>query len=140
MKVIKDLLLAMLNATLILVALCLFLAWQVSNSAGQVAERFAGAIVQISPLKDEAVAIRSEVVGLREDLANLRTLPSNLTASAQTALEDRISALNARVEAIDTRIAELDQIPERAAIAAVDHAANRMNGFVSSYSSCEPAS
>ncbi|MEM8630853.1 MAG: hypothetical protein AAGF74_06440, partial [Pseudomonadota bacterium] len=79
-KVIRDLLLAMVNATLILVAICLFLAWRVSAAVGDVTERFAENLELATPLADEVQAMTQELKDLRSDLDKLSQSGSDLSS------------------------------------------------------------
>lgn len=138
MKIVKDLFLAVLNATLILVAVCLILGLMVARTAERAADRFHDGIETIRPLQTQVSDATAALVGLREDINALRTRPGALSPEARASLEARIDALSATMAQMETRFEELDEIPERLASSAINTAADRIEGFVSSYRSCTP--
>lgn len=115
-KTIKDLLLALLNATLILLALCLFLGWKLAQSVDGIRAGFAENLQVIAPLRDEAQGIRGELAGLRSDLRAIRqqdlaTLDPETRTKLNNAL-DRLSDLETNLEETQTRLAGLVDNPE----------------------------
>lgn len=70
---VGGLLLAFLNATLILAALCLWLAWGALSSAEGVAAQIGEAAETVLPLRAEIVTLTGEIAATREELATLRT-------------------------------------------------------------------
>jgi len=69
-NLILDLLKAMINATLMLLALCLFLGWKLVGSVQDVTGKVTEAVVQITPVQDRIQDLRLEVVGLRSDIVS----------------------------------------------------------------------
>lgn len=113
-KVIKDLMLAVLNATLILIALCLFLAWQLAQTTQAVVDRAAQAVDRVAPVQTELAELNSEISGLRADLAEVRDgagdqLSDGVQAASER-LEARIEGLENRIDGIQARLADLDAI------------------------------
>ena len=123
MKILKDLFLAMINATLLLVALCLFLLWQLSGTAQQIASDFAGNLKGLQPIATEINGLRGELDSLRADLVNApRTL--------QTELSTRLDNVDARLAGLDTRLQTIAQTPDRLMTVAIDQSSTRiMNGI-----------
>ena len=62
-KVLKDLALALVNATLILVAVCLFLAWQLSRTVEGLLANAAGQLQVVEPLRARMAETRAELAG-----------------------------------------------------------------------------
>jgi len=115
-KTLKDLLLALLNATLILLALCLFLGWKLAQSVENVRAGFSENLQVIAPLRDEAQGIRGELAGLRSDLSAIRqqdiaTLDAETRTKLNSAL-DRLGNLETKLEETQMRLAGLVDNPE----------------------------
>ena len=81
MKTVKDLILALINATLILIALCLFLGLMVMNRANDITATFASNLIKLEPLKDEVSAAREDIAGLRTYIAALKATPGTVSAA-----------------------------------------------------------
>jgi hypothetical protein len=92
-RTLGSLALAVLNATLILLALCLWLAWHVLSEARAISGALAEGLAQVSPVGSELAGLRAEVAGLRGDLAGLQ------------GQGEGVAALGARLAALDTRLA-----------------------------------
>ena len=110
-KVIKDLLLALLNATLILIALCLFLAWQIAQSAEVMVDRAAQAVERVAPVQAELESLRAEVAGLRSDLDDVRSTAGAQADAAAERLQTRIDELEQTLATAQARLAELRALP-----------------------------
>ncbi|HKL46839.1 MAG TPA: hypothetical protein VJ906_11440 [Roseovarius sp.] len=95
-RLVGNLLLALLNATLILAALCLWFAW----SALSTAERVSG---QISAAAETVLPMRAEIAGLTEEIAAAR---ADLAARDTTGGAN-MSALEARIAGVEAQLAEL---------------------------------
>lgn len=126
MKIVKDLLLALLNATLILVALCLFLLWQVSRSGERIAESFANGLSVLAPVSQSVDELRAEVEGLRSDLTVLTDDTTELSASAKANLEAAAARLDQALTSIEADMATLAATPETLTDYAIDQAATRI--------------
>ncbi|SFK66067.1 hypothetical protein [Shimia haliotis] len=125
MKTVKDLLLAMINATLILVALCLFLLWQVSKSGERIAESFASGLTVLAPVEQSVDGLRKEVSDLRTDLAELTNGQFILTDAAVSRLEMTSARLDRAMTGLEDRMAELSAKPEKLTDYAIDKTASR---------------
>lgn len=138
MTTIKNLLLALLNATLILVALCLYLGWMVMQSAEQAADTFASAVGNIAPIRNEVSDVKDSVAGLRADLQLLAGQPGVLSETAEAALESRVNVIAARLDRLETSLAALSEVPENTVEAAIDLSANRAADLITQFRSCTP--
>ncbi|KPA22780.1 hypothetical protein shim_10680 [Shimia sp. SK013] len=127
MKTIKDLLLAMLNATLILVALCLFLLWQVSRSGERIAESFASNLSLLKPMEQRIDETRQEVAGLRSDLAALANGTTELSDAAKMRLDNAATRLDQAMRGIEADVAKLAATPETLTDYAIDKTATRVS-------------
>ncbi|WP_226629785.1 hypothetical protein [Alloyangia pacifica] len=137
-KTIKTLLLALLNATLILVALCLFLALQLSKRVEQVTDSFARNIVTIDPLRQEIATMTAEVSGLRADLGSLREGGSDMTTEAAQRITARLDTLDTRLDAASQRIERLLDSPEDLVDRAVERAAEELRLGIHDFRNCVP--
>lgn len=87
-----SLVLAALNATLILLALCLWLGWNVLSEARAISGGLAEGLARLTPVTAELSGLRAEVAGLSSDLA------------ARPGQGDGMAAFEARLAALDTRV------------------------------------
>jgi prefoldin subunit 5 len=92
-----DLALALLNASLILAALCLWLAWSALRAAERVGEDLRQVSENVLPLRAEIAGLSAEIAAARDDLARLRE------AGAAT------EALEAQVAGLETELRELTE-------------------------------
>ncbi len=142
-KTLKDLMLALLNATLILLALCLFLGWKLAQSVENIRDGFAENLQLVSPLRDQAQGIRDEVAGLREDLATIRDKQGDLDFAVKAKLSaalDRLGELEANLENTQARLAGLVDNPEDLIDYAVTTSTEAAAAQVMRVRGCVPAS
>ncbi len=103
-RVAGKLVLALVNATLILVVLALFLGLRLAGTMERVAEASVAAAMaqatQFTPLRDEIAGLREQISGLRDDLTSL---PGDTTGD----IAERITAVSARLDRIEARLAEV---------------------------------
>src|SRR6056297_561264 len=88
-----NLVLALLNATLIIAALCLWLAWGALAAAERVSGQIEAAAQTVLPLRTEIVSLTEEIAAMRADLADLRADG----AADRAALEERIAGVQAEI-------------------------------------------
>ncbi len=136
MKTIKDLLVAMINATLILVAICLFFLWRLSDTAERVVARFAQNLQIVQPLATKVDGLRNEVANLRSDLAGISLDNSALTTQAAEVLQTRANALQLELEGINSSLVRLADTPENLMQSALDDVATRVSGRIGSVANC----
>ncbi|SFM26893.1 hypothetical protein [Shimia aestuarii] len=130
MKTLKDLLVAMINATLILVALCLFLLWQLSGTAKDIAGQFSENLHIVKPLEGEAQALRAEVAGLRTDLGALAQASGDRSQELRRDVEARLALLDGKLDNLQTSLTRIAVTPDRLMTVAIDETADRMiNGL-----------
>lgn len=129
MKTVKNLLLAMLNATLILVALCLFLLWQLSGSVERVSTGFAENLTSLAPAQARISALTDEVAALRGDLATLR---------AEGAVADKLSEIELKTERLQGILDGVATTPEQLMQASIQQAAESATDLIFGLRGCEP--
>lgn len=125
MKIVKNLLLAMINATLILLALCLFLFWQVSNTAERIAGEFAGNLAVLEPVTQSVQGLNAEVVALRGDLSALMAGSGDLATQGSQQVQARISALQADLDQLQSTMDRIADTPDRLMVTAIDAASDK---------------
>lgn len=136
MKTLKDLLVALINATLILVAICLFFLWRLSDSAERVVASFAQNLQIVEPLETRVDGLRNEVANLRRDLASISLDGSTLTTQATERLQSRANTLQSELEGINNSLARLADTPETLMQSALDDVATRVSGRIGAVASC----
>lgn len=130
----------MINATLILVAICLFLGLKLAGTVERVAGRLSDNLAAAAPLRGEVAAMTDELRGLRADLSTLTAEPGILADRGAEALSGQIAALDGRLETamervdeIGVRIGAVAEDPailmDRAVRAATDQAAQGLAGL-----------
>jgi len=125
-KLIMDLLKAMVNATLLLLLLCLFFGWQLMGRVNQVTDQVTEAVAEMAPLKTRVEALRGELVGLRSDLQN-GTLPA----------APQLDGIEARLDYISEELTRLRALPATIVQQAAESAAAELSGQIIRLTSCE---
>lgn len=104
MKTVKDLFLAMLNATLILVALCLFLLLQLSGTVERVTTGFAQNLVVLTPVADRIQNLSNEVAALRGEISSV---------GEDIDMQAKLSELGAKANQLEELLRDIRDTPER---------------------------
>ena len=102
-KTVLDLAKALLNASLILLALCLFLGWKLMAAAEGVTANATVIASQVAPL-------RTAVTGLKQEVAGLRSSVQSGTVPAE-----RLTRLEARLAKVQDTLADMRTLPQLAA-------------------------
>ncbi|MBE1284690.1 MAG: hypothetical protein GJ676_15370 [Rhodobacteraceae bacterium] len=137
-KTIKDLLLALLNATLILVALCLFFAWQLSATASEIATNFAKSLVPLAPLRADVQGLSDELKSLRAELSGLGDKVGEEASADLYVLRSRIEAYDLKISELKTRFAELDEVPDQLIDKAIEQSVDRVAMRMIEFRGCVP--
>ncbi len=141
-KTLKDLFLALLNATLILLALCLFLGWKLAQSIDNIRDGFAENLQVVAPLREQAQGIRGELAALRSDLAAIRAQGDTLDSDALQQLNATLQKLNkleAGLEGAQARLAGLVDNPEDLIDHAITTSVDKVTDSLLSIRGCVPA-
>ncbi|CAD0185320.1 hypothetical protein RUESEDTHA_02206 [Ruegeria sp. THAF57] len=142
-RTLKDLLLALLNATLILVALCLFLGWKLASTVEGITTAFAENIQIVAPLKQELQGVRGELAALRSDLSSIQIGESVANSAAaqkiSTALA-KLDNLEKELQAKQARISELTESPDELINTAIEASADAIADRIIEIRGCVPAS
>ncbi|MEM6659548.1 MAG: hypothetical protein AAF496_14675 [Pseudomonadota bacterium] len=114
-KTLKDLLLALLNATLLLVALCLFLAWQLITAVQDVTSGFSENLQRVAPLREDAQAVQGQLAELRTELAAAKAganVVDDATAQRLNSALDRLEDLENNLQSAQSRLTDLAASPD----------------------------
>ena len=137
-KTLGNLLLACLNATLILVALCLLIAFLVVKEVDGLTETFAQNIVSVTPLTDEVAAMNETLTGLREDIAALKAADPEDRMLAAIGLETRLDELQTTADAFRGRVEALSDAPGRALDHVIEKTAYELKTGIRDLQTCAP--
>lgn len=129
-KTLLDLLKACINATLLLLALCLFLGWKLMSSVDNVTGQVTQAVVQITPVQNRIEALRTEVAALRSDILQ----------RPEIAVSAKLDALDRRLAALQSEMLDLKALPAELIHDAAQTAAVEFAGQVARLSNCVPPS
>ena len=142
-KTFKDLLLALLNATLILVALCLFLGWRLATTVEDITTVFSEKVQIVAPLKDEIRGIRGEIAALRSDLTNIQASGTVTDIAEKLRISTALATLDnmeARMQDSQARIAEITESPQALINSAIEKSANVVADRIIAVRGCVPQS
>jgi transposase len=117
-RTLKDLALALLNATLLLALACLVAGVVLVSRFQGVTDAFAQKLADLSPVRQELAALREEVGGLRTDLAAMATGASASQSSSLMRLQTRTALLDDKVQSIQSTVSGIAQDP----FVLIDHA------------------
>ena len=118
LNTLKNLFLALLNATLILIAVSLFLLWKVTQTADAIVTNFAQELAIVAPLRDDLQAATAELAALRGDLQTLGDGAGGINPAALQQLQLRVDVLGSDIADARQSVQELAQAPALL----VDHA------------------
>jgi len=138
-KTLKDLFLAALNATLILIALCLVLLILLVNKADSLTATFAEHLNVVSPLRDSIQETGTEIAGLRTDLTSLRGQADSVSLAALARIENRVVAMETRVQDMQSSVTSLAATPQRLLDHAIEEAADQAVATAARLRNCTPA-
>ncbi|MDX1742598.1 MAG: hypothetical protein R3186_03240 [Ruegeria sp.] len=142
-KTFKDLLLALLNATLILVALCLFLGWRLATTVEDITTVFSEKVQIVAPLKDEIRGIRGEIAALRSDLTNIQASGTVTDIAEKLRISTALATLDnmeARMQDSQARIAEITESPQALINSAIEKSADVVADRIIAVRGCVPQS
>lgn len=140
LKILKDIGMAMINATLILIVVALLLAWKVTGTADRIVSDFARNLVTIEPLRQDVQGATDELAALRGDLASLRDQSGDLQSASLQRIETRLTQMETRLEEARTSLTNLSQAPANLVDRAIDTAATRVSQEIRDFRGCVPNS
>jgi uncharacterized small protein (DUF1192 family) len=136
---LRNLALALLNATLILAALVLWLTWRTADAVHDVTEDVDLALVGLDPVRTDLALLRDEVSGLRADIAALSTSGPGGARTLTEPIEQRIAALDRRIADAVARADRLTSDPAVLIDRAIGSVAENLTRSVARLRDCVPA-
>ncbi|MFV0334391.1 MAG: hypothetical protein ACK5JR_10025 [Tropicimonas sp.] len=136
-RALRDLALALLNATLILVALCLFLALRLADRVDAIAETAAQGLVSVAPLHEDMQGMTREVAALRGELATLSQTGGEAASEAARALSDRLERVDEQVAALRSRIGTAEIAPDTPTERAILRVITEIAALLGNAAGCE---
>lgn len=125
-KAVLDLAKALINATLLLAALCLFLGWQLFSSVESLTDQLVSTRDNLSSVYQGITELRAEVGQIRSAIASGRAI--------DTQLAERLDAIEMRIsDAQVTMAAQLATIDQTAIAAAEAFAASLVRGLAEAF-------
>lgn len=142
-KLLKDLALALLNATLLLAAIGLFFAWRVTSTMDGMVATFAGNLEIVTPLREDVQAMTTELAALRNDISALKSQTGEVSSATLRMVEDRVEKMESRVEEARNSIDDLKQAPDQMVDHAIEKtmqtAADEFSRAINDIRNCQPA-
>ncbi|WP_204114110.1 hypothetical protein [Shimia biformata] len=136
MRLIRNLVLAMINATLLLAAICLFLLWQLSGTVEKVAASFAGNLQVLEPVTTEIGGLRSDLAAMKADLATMGETAGGTAGASAARIEARLTTFGTKLDAVQTRIDNIASEPERLMRIGVETASKKAGETILNLSNC----
>ncbi len=137
-KTLQNLFLACLNATLILVFLCLLTAYFAFKKVEGISIAFAQNLVSISPLVDEVSAFNTTMIDLKEEVELLRQSPGANRGASSYQLEARLDKIQASIDDFNESVRKISNAPTKLIDHAIDKAALELKTGINEIRSCSP--
>ncbi|MCL6283077.1 hypothetical protein M3P21_05980 [Ruegeria sp. 2012CJ41-6] len=138
-KTLKDLVLALLNATLILLALCLFLAWKTVDGANQIADTVEKTVQAMTPVRTGMQEVVAQLEGLRGDLDALDKETSLNDLPQLAEIQSQLDALSVQLSEAQMRIDDLSDRPGQLLDEAITATADAVATRLAALRGCVPA-
>lgn len=136
-KTVFDLIKALLNATLLLLALCLFLGWQLFASAHDVADR-------LGEIGTRFVPVQTQLQRMNEEISALNLALSQSDTPDSTEMRLRLARLEEQLTGLKEETKSISELPEQVVTAAVKTAARAFSNQIAAHlprlESCRPNS
>lgn len=128
---LKDLLLSIINATLILVAVCLFLGVKITSNVVEITETIEAKIATIAPVGKRIEGLKQDIETLRGSVQQLRAQPvATLSGEKLDEIIILLEQLDSRAANAEQALASLSEMPQEVAVAAVDAAFDQLSDRV----------
>lgn len=130
-RIIRDLALACLNATLVLVLLCLLVWYLAANKMEAVAHSLARSAAVVTPL-------RQDVATMTGTLADLRVAVTEPDTAITPQLQAQMGQLHGRLDALQGQLEGMSLTPALLLDHAIEKAALEVRRTVQAWRSCAP--
>ncbi len=137
-SVLKNLFMAFFNATLILIAVCLWFAWEVSGSLNSVVTQFGQRLVSLEPVRGDVRALTDEIAGLREELSVLRQNSQEHDLEALQRVQSKITSLGEQASVTFENLNALTTQPEILIDHAIDSTSLAIKRGLQDVMQCQP--
>jgi len=138
LNTLKNLGLALINATLILIAVCLFLAWNLVDRADHVVSNFSRSLISVEPLRQDIRGATAELSALRNDLAQISEQSGELRSASLQSIQTSVQQMQEEMETVRQSIANLSQAPTRLVDHAIETAADQVAQGINKVRGCVP--
>ncbi len=135
-RTIGNLLLALINATLILVAICLYFAWQLAQEVEAVTGHVGQNLTQVEGLRSEISAMTAEMAALRADLSSKSVQADTMTLQAMEELTGKLDRIDGRMADTRGRLEAFLSEPTALVDRAVDRTAAELKGIAGTFANC----
>lgn len=139
-RTLWNLCLALLNATLILVALCLWLGWRLADTVQNISTQVTQTVVEARPIREDLSLLTDEVANLRSDLSKLGEGTGGYSSLALARYEQRLGEFGAQLSGFGQRIDTALSDPDALIETAISATADELTGFVTDMRMCRPVS
>ncbi len=138
LKALKDLALALVNATLILIALCLFLAWKLADTVDHATSNFAQNLISVAPLREDIQGATTELAALRADLAKVSAQSGDMQSASLKRIQTGVDHIKEDLDNARQSIADLSQAPARLVDHAIETATGQLAQGINDVRGCVP--
>ena len=139
-RTLWNLFLALLNATLILVALCLWLGWRLADTVQNISTEVTQTVVEARPIREDLSLLTEEVSNLRSDLSKLGESSSGYSSLSLARYEQKLGEFGDQLSGFGQRIDKALSDPDALIETAISAAAVELTGFVTDMRECRPES
>ncbi|SLN27127.1 hypothetical protein PSA7680_01205 [Pseudoruegeria aquimaris] len=136
LKLLKDLALALLNATLLLALACLLVAYLTVKKVDGITATFASNLIEVQPVRDQLAALNDNLAGLRGDLADIRSASGEAGSEALQAVQARVQRIEGEVAQTREKVRALIDEPEILIDHAIETTAEEVKGIVRTTLNC----
>lgn len=139
LRALGNLFLAMLNATLLLIAVCLLLGVILMGRVNDLSDTLASSLIKVEPLRTEVSATKDEIIGLRSDLNSLRNSGDEVSQAVSARIDARINRIESRIESLTGPLENIAGAPQQLVATAAQTMADEAAALVTRFSGCIPA-
>jgi hypothetical protein len=136
LSTLGDLLLSLLNATLILVLLCLLAGVKLVSSVNTLTAGIADNVSRLAPLREDVTAMTGEISALRADLAGLGDATGDIRKQGIQSINERLDTVAARMNAYADQVDDLVSDPGQLVDQAVGSAADQLKQGIADLRGC----
>ena len=137
-RTLWNLFLALLNATLILLAICLWFGWRLADTVQNISTEITRTVAEAAPIRDDLQGLANEVSALRSDLSSLRDASDGFSSLTFAKYEQRLDDFGSRLSELGQRMESALSDPDALIETAISATADELTGFVVGMRHCRP--